>query len=474
METSRQTKLAKNTVILTIGKISTQCVSFLLLPLYTSLLNPSDYGIVELLSTYSALLLPLFNWQIEMGLFRYMLDARTNDSKLRILLSTIINVNHLQTILFLCLFFLLQRFIYSPYKYFLAILVVINIYLNTFLQSARGFGHNDVYAIASFLSASIAIFLNIIFIVGFKMGAIGMILGVIISNFLAIIYLIFALKIWKYYIFLLISKDETKEILHYSLPLIPNQLSWWVVGVSDRVIVSNLLGIGMNGIYSVANKFSTMYISFYNIFNLAWTESCALHINDNDSGTFFSDVLSNMFSLFSSICIGIVSCMPFVFPLVIADSYNESYFQIPILMTAVLCQSIVGLVSVVYTAKKLSKILAKTSFIIAIINIVTNLLLIKYIGLYAASFSTLIAYGGMMIYRCIDVKKYIDVKYPAKKIVKFIIVFLISIYSYYSNTYILQISTLIITVVYALLENKTLLFNVINYLTSKRKVVREN
>ena len=474
MDLGRQAKLAKNTLVLTIGKISTQCVSFFLLPLYTALLNPMDYGVVELLSTYAALLLPLFNWQMEMGLFRYMLDARSNDSKLKKLISTITNVNHIQVVIFLVLFFLIQFFIASPYKYFLAIQVVVNIYLNTLLQSARGFGKNDVYSFASFLSAFISIVLNIVFIAGFRMGATGMLLGIIISNFITIIYLIFALKLWNYYSFMLFSKKDLKDVLHYSLPLIPNQLSWWVVGVSDRVIVSNLLSVAMNGIYSVANKFSTMYISFYNIFNLAWTESCALHINDEDCDTFFSDVLSTMFSLFSAICVGIVSCMPFVFPIVIANSYHEAYFQIPILMMAVLCQSMVGLVSVVYTAKKLSKVLAKTSFIIAVINIVTDLFLIKFIGLYAASFSTLISYGFMMIYRCIDVKKYINVKYPVGKMIRFIIVCAISIYSYYSNEIQLQIIAFVVTVIYAVYENRSFVLSFFKVCIAKGKELKLN
>ena len=54
---SRQTELAKNTAVLTLGKICTQCISFFLLPLYTEILDTSDYGIYDLCITYGALLL---------------------------------------------------------------------------------------------------------------------------------------------------------------------------------------------------------------------------------------------------------------------------------------------------------------------------------------------------------------------------------------------------------------------------------
>ena len=78
---NRQKELAKNTIILTVGKICTQFVSFLLLPLYTSLLAPEEYGIVDLVNTYIVLLTPIFNWQFENGLFRFLLDYRNDEYK---------------------------------------------------------------------------------------------------------------------------------------------------------------------------------------------------------------------------------------------------------------------------------------------------------------------------------------------------------------------------------------------------------
>ena len=67
---SRKTELAKNTAILTVGKLCTQCISFFLLPLYTAILSTEEYGTFDLLVTYSTLLLPLVNWQLDQGLFR--------------------------------------------------------------------------------------------------------------------------------------------------------------------------------------------------------------------------------------------------------------------------------------------------------------------------------------------------------------------------------------------------------------------
>ena len=46
----KKKELAKNTVILMVGKILTQFVSFFMLPLYTAVLTPGEYGLVDLIS----------------------------------------------------------------------------------------------------------------------------------------------------------------------------------------------------------------------------------------------------------------------------------------------------------------------------------------------------------------------------------------------------------------------------------------
>ena len=62
--------LFKNTGIIAIGQISTKIVNFLLLPLYTALLTTQEYGLVDILSTYSALIVVIVGLQINQAVFR--------------------------------------------------------------------------------------------------------------------------------------------------------------------------------------------------------------------------------------------------------------------------------------------------------------------------------------------------------------------------------------------------------------------
>ena len=78
---SREKQLAKNTLIITIGKICTQLITFFLLPLYTGILSTEEYGIVDLLNTLVSLLLPIVTFQVEQAMFRELIEVRANENK---------------------------------------------------------------------------------------------------------------------------------------------------------------------------------------------------------------------------------------------------------------------------------------------------------------------------------------------------------------------------------------------------------
>ena len=239
----------------------------------------------------------------------------------------------------------------------------------------------------------------------------------------------------------------------YSLPLIPNALSWWVVNASDRSIVLLFLGTSANGVLAASHKFSTMFTSIYNIFSLSWTESASLHLKEADGEAFFPNIVDTVYRLFVAVCIGIIACMPFVFPIMVNASYSEAYYQIPIYMIAGMFNVVAGLYGVVYIANRNTTAIAKTSIIAGVVNIIVNLALIQYIGLYAASISSAVAYGAMAVYRCFDIKKYLKPKINKPILLSSIVVFTVITSIYYSQNLYLEVIGLIVTVLYALVIN---------------------
>lgn len=464
---SREKNLLKNTVIITIGKICTQLITFFLLPVYTALLSTEEYGTVDLLNTLVSLFLPVITFQIEQALFRYLVDNRNNEQKIKYTITTTLVTVTIQSVLYLLIFAIIAPFIHNQYKYYLATNVIACIFSSIMLQISRGLGDNKKYALGSFITALTTVLLNVLFIVVFKWGAYGMLTATLIGNIVCSLYIFFAKKVYKYINIKLYSKELLKKLWKYSLPLIPNAISWWIFNSSDRIIVSSVLGIGDNGILSAAYKFSSVYITIYNIFNMTWTESASLHIDDKDNNQFFSKIIDTTLRLFTAICFGIIVCMPFIFPIMINEKFGQAYNQIPILMISSLFNVVVGLISVIYIAKKDTKAVAKTSVCSAIINVVVNLALIKFVGLYAASISTLAAYLIMSVYRMYDVRKYIKIDLNKNFIISVMVMIPVIFVCYYINNLYLNITIILLVLIYAWLINKKSVNLIINMVKGK-------
>ena len=448
---SKGKDLAKNTAIVSIGKICTQLITFFLLPVYTAVLSNEEYGVVDLLNTLTSLLLPIVTLQIEQGIFRYLIDCRENNEKQIKLITTIIRFMIIQSIVCIVIFLCVSPFIHNEYKYFLMANLLMGIFSSLLLQICRGLGDNATYAIGSFITGAFTVVLNVIFIVAFRWGAYGMLGATAISNFICAVYIFLKRKIYKYIKPKQFDKTILKEIIKYSVPLIPNMISWWIVSASDRTIISAVIGIAQNGIYSAANKFSGVFTTLYSVFNLTWTESASININSEDRDEFFSKILDFVIRFFGCLCLGTIAVMPFVFNILINEKFAEAYYQIPILILGSVFNILVSFVGSIYVAKKLTKEIAKTSIISAVINIFVNIVLIKSIGLYAASISTVIAYALMFIYRWIDVKKY--VKFNVNKILMFalIIMYGVTIFTYYLKNSMISVIVLVIVVVFAII-----------------------
>lgn len=450
---SRNKDLIKNTLIIGIGQFATKIVTFLLLPLYTAFLSKSEFGFLDIVQTIVSLAIPLLFFQIDQAVFRFLIDYREGDRRQdkRALISTITYGSILLSVIY-SLIFLIVCVIFRQANTlnFLAFLNVLTAtFLGVLLQVARGFSDNKSFTIASSINGILTAALSVLFVVTFRMGINGVMIGIILANLIATLYLVLSQSILLFLNRDSISKHKLKELLAYSLPLIPNQLSWWVVNLSDRFLITTILGVSENGVYAAANKISSIILSFTNIFNLSWSESAVIHQNDEDSHSFYSKTFNSAMLVFCALCALVISGTGCFFKfLIVREEYASSYYQIPILVISVFFNTISGLLGSIYVAKKASKEIAKTSIISAIINIVVNFLLIKNIGLFAASISTLIAYFTMTAYRYVNVQKYVKVQLHLKNIAIVIMLFSLVSFIYYSRSFVLNflVTTLLVLI----------------------------
>ena len=110
----------------------------------------------------------------------------------------------------------------------------------------------------------------------------------------------------------------------------------------------------------------------------------------------------------------------------------------------------------------------------AVINVLINVILIKVIGLYAASVSTLVAYAVMAVYRYFDLKKYVTVILNKTVVLWTIFIFIMSTVTYYVNSFLINCVMLFVVIVYSLIMNKSFIVSVYYSLTAKLKNNKKN
>ena len=447
--------LLKNTGILAIGQFIPKIISVITLPLLTGVFSTSDYGIYDLVISFSSLFLPLLTFMIQQAVFRYLIENDDEKNRKKYISCSISFISILSTI-----FFLIIMLIGVSNRECLSIIFIAGfIYIfesfyDLFGQISRGIGNNVNYSLGTIIYSSINM---ILLLVSALTNIINLNVALIIiamSYLLSSIFLGIRLQVSKYIDIRYVKISNIKELLKYSIPIIPGTISLWLVNLSDRLIISWYLGASQNGIYSAATKLPNLFATVFNVFNLAWTEVAARSINEKDVDKYYSVLFKNLYSFMIGILIVLITISPIMYNVLIDAKFHDGYNQLPVLYIGILSSCFVSFFGGLYVALKRTKEVGFSSIIGAVLNVLINIIFIEKIGLYAASFSTLISFMIILIYRIIDIKKFINITYDLKSILIGIIFVIIVIVGFYIN----NITSIIINAILAIVYN--LKFNI--------------
>lgn len=470
---NRNKDFIKNTLILFVGKFTSQFMSLLLIPLFTHFLTTGDYGTVDLLQTFISLFIPVLSLRIDSAVFRYLIDCRNDTLEKISIITNSILVLIFGIFLSIALGMLLSCFFSINYLFASIVNLVALITSSVLMQIQRGLGKNKEYSICCVIIGITTLILNVLFIVIFKKDAESILWASSLANFLGVLYILSNLRIKEFIRMNSLSKKKLKMLLKFSLPMIPDYLSGWIVNVSDRAIVSYVLGTAVNGIYTVSSKFSNILNSIFSIVNMSWQETASIHINDKDCDEYFSLMINNMIKIFSTIGLLMLVMLPLFYNYIIGESFKESYIYIPILIYANSWRVLVGTTNGIYIALKKTKEVANTTIVAAIINLLIHLSLIKIIGLYAACISTLAAYMIMGLYRYFDCRKYVKIRLDWKYVLEFTLIYLIATIIYLYNDKIINVLSFVIICIYGLMRAKKIVIITVKSVKPENKFIKK-
>lgn len=461
---NRRKSLLKNTIILSFGALCTKAIMFILIPIIIRLVTTEEYGIFDLLTTYITLLVPILTLGLGEGTFRFLLDAKNEKEKKCIFLNMIISnfIAIIISIIIISIFILFKQD-YQQYVLTFTIYLISEIIFDTLGKILRGLKKLNYFTISNILFV-IGILLGvIIFVLNLHMGLNGLLLSYILGDIIAIIYMIKKTEIVKELTIKNFEKKILINMIKYSIPVIVSGISWWIVSVSDRTIVSVFLGASINGIYAIANKVPNLCQTFYNMFQLSWLENASEAIKDKDKDEYYNKVYNEVLILLYTISIAILSVNFILFNYIFTEDYFSAYYHSPILVLANCFNMIGTFLGGIYIAKKDTNGQGITVLVSAITNILIHLCLIKFIGLYAASISTLMSYITLYIIRYIDINYKMKIKMKTNKKGKILFILLCYFFiSVYINNMLLNYINIVLAMLIFMYFNKNIIILFLN------------
>lgn len=462
---SRESKLVKNTFVIAIGTFLPKLASFVTLPILTGCLSKTEYGIYDLIIVLVSLLLPTVTLQVQTAAFRFLIDVRNDESEQKKIISTIFCfIAPMSLMALFVLFFSLSK-VPTQIRVFICLYFLSDIFVNAARQVCRGLDQTLFYSISAIISAVCKMLFTYIFVFRLHQNLLGTTIALFVASFCSLLYLVVRGKLYTYVQLSCFDRSKLKELLKYSWPMVPNSISGWVMRVSDRIVVTAFLGVSVNAVYAVANKIPSLLNLAQNTFTMAWQENASMVSKDEDASEYYSFMFRTMLDLLAGFFGILIGATPLLYRLFIRGDYSDSYFQIPILFLAMFFYSLSTFIGGIYVAYKRSDSVGITTAAAALINIVVDVSTIKWIGLYAASGSTLFSYLLLFIFRVIDIQKIVVVQYNIKHLFTVIVFVLVESVFCYMSIPSLNLANIIIGVILAICLNR----QTINALRSKLK-----
>lgn len=462
---SKKGNLAKSTLILSIGTFLPKLAGFITLPILTGYLTKAEYGSYDLITILVSLFLPSMTLQIKAAAFRYLIDVRDDREKQKKIITNIFALTTPVSIISLMILFVVLFFVLPSdlllIKLFICGYYLADIFVNTARQVARGLGKNLPYSISAVISALGKMIFAVLFVLFLRMGLLGGVIALCLASLFSFIYIAFKIKLFSYFDRNLVSGQTIKSLVSYSWPMVPNEMSLWVMNASDRVIVTRILGVTVNAVYAASTKIPSLINLAQSALTLAWQENASISEKDEDSDKYYTEMFRTMMNLQSGVFSAIIGSMPLLFMILIRGDYGDAYVQMPILCYAIFFQGMAVYLGGIYVAKMATKSVGITSVCSAAVNVIVNLALIHFIGLFAASISTLVSYIALFTYRIIDVKKLANVRMDIKQFILLNMIMLIEVLLCYQRNMICNVINFILGVSVCMLLNKEIVMAVL-------------
>jgi O-antigen/teichoic acid export membrane protein len=390
-----------------------------MLPLYTRWLSVEDYGTTDIINVYTLLLMGLVTACITDAVFIFPKGQKRERQK------SYFSSGMAFAILALTITAVLFKVAYIIFTYngssntFTENLwSVYGLLAATFLQSyvqqfVRSIDKLKVYSITGIIASSCTALYSFFFIPGW--GVVGFVAAMMLAYLSATVYSFFASGAYKYLAIKSVAKAPCLEMLRYSIPLIPNDIMWWLVSAFNRPLLESYLGMHSVGIYAVASKLPGILGMMFAIFTTSWQISVLEEYGKEGYTDFFNKTFRMLMLGLMVLFFGITICSKLIISIFATEQFFDAWRYVPVLTLGVVFSCIGGFAGSNFAATRESKYYFYSSVWGAIAAIAVNFLLIPYLGMMGAAISSLLSYVVISVSRIAYGWKYVKIQHLVRQ-----------------------------------------------------------
>lgn len=381
--------LVRSTILYTIGTTSSKFLSSILFPILSYYLTVEELGRYDLFLVSISFLVPIVSLQLSSALYRWAITPGGSVRKINEAVT-----NSLWLLVSCCLLFTGGALLFIDeandafgVRYLFMLSVIASVLLGYLQNLARGLSKVGVYSI---INTVYALSMLIGSLVGIKFGMPNLealAAAYLFSNLFCCLLLFFLLRVDSFISFDDLSSRVILEMLIYSIPFIPNMLSWWAMNLSNRFIISHYLGVDQNGIYAMAFRLATSLYLVNSILLMAFQDQILKSTDEKE----LSKRYKGFVRLVLSLVLVLSAASPFV-EYILGEHFHDSWRYIPVLLLSIAFNAFSAYIGIGYQKNKNTNHAMFSSLFSAIFSVLLSIILTKFMGLYGAALSTLLGF----------------------------------------------------------------------------------
>lgn len=370
-------------------------INFLTTPIFTRLMETSEYGI---LSTYNSWISIIDVFAClgltSTGVINVGLNEHPDLKERKMYLSSLTGLCNVTTVVVFSLICLVQKYLGHPIGLSNSLLVVM--FLHLFFNSAQVFWttaerYEYRYKCATLVTVFSALF-------GTVTSLIAVILHTSCRGTIKIVYqelgnAFFYLPLFFYVIWngkKYIDFPLWKKSLLFAIPLIPHYLSQHIMTSADRIMISDMVSTSAAGIYSVVATINAIALMFWNAINSSLMPFTFEKMNHKEEKGIHS-LINVLMAVYACICFTVTIVAPEILYVLGPKEYQTGVYALPPIVCVAFLTALYNLYTNVEFYYKKSGIIAISTIVAAVVNIILNYVLIPKFGYVAAAYTTFLS-----------------------------------------------------------------------------------